>query len=84
MSCALPLIHFLPQSVEPAALGGDQQEINATRRYQCPLYRTSKRAGVLTTTGASSNYVIDVCLPIERDPAFFVLQGTACLTQLDE
>eukprot|EP01052_Picozoa_sp_SAG31_P002976 SAG31_NODE_109_length_24587_cov_111.480848_7_plen_3254_part_00 len=70
----LPIIHFLPV---------ENYVIDPTH-YQCPTYRTSVRAGVLTTTGASSNYVIDLSIPCDRDPAFFVLQGTAALTMLDD
>merc|ERR1711865_1121778 len=69
---SLPYIHFLPvenYQIPPAD-------------YQCPVYRTSIRAGVLTTTGASSNYVVDISIPTNRDPAFFVLQGAAGVTQL--
>jgi len=39
---------------------------------------------VLTTTGASSNYVFDISLPTEREPNFFVLQGTAGLCALSD
>merc|ERR1711988_1077030 len=70
----LPIIHFLPV---------EDYEVDPSH-YQCPTYRTSVRAGVLTTTGASSNYVIDLSIPCDRDPAFFVLQGTAALTMLDD
>ena len=53
---------------------------------QCPLYRTNVRAGVLSTTGASTNYVLDVSFPTpeEHGPSFFVLQGTAGLTMLND
>lgn len=44
------------------------------------------RAGVLSTTGASTNYVCDISFPTpEEAPAsFFVLQGTAGLTMLND
>eukprot|EP01051_Picozoa_sp_SAG22_P008822 SAG22_NODE_695_length_7843_cov_2.924587_6_plen_139_part_00 len=34
--------------------------------YQCPTNWASVRAGVLTTTGASSNYVIDLSIPTDE------------------
>jgi dynein heavy chain len=68
----LPYIHFLPS---------EDCELPLTD-YQCPVYRTNIRAGVLTTTGASSNYVCDLSLPTGgRDPAFFVLQVPASLAR---
>jgi dynein heavy chain len=70
----LPYIHFLPVV----------DYVIPPEDYQCPVYRTAVRAGVLTTTGASSNYVIDISLPTNRDPNFFVLQGAAGLTMLSD
>lgn len=32
------------------------------QRYKCPVYRTTLRKGVLTTTGHSSNYIFDVLI----------------------
>jgi len=73
-NAALPYIHLLP--VEDYQIPSED--------YQCPVYRTAIRAGVLTTTGASSNYVFDLSLPTRREPNFFVLQGTAGVTQLSD
>jgi len=41
------------------------------------------RAGVLSTTGQSTNYVLSVDLPINNDETYFVLKGAALLCQLD-
>ena len=76
MTATLPLIHFEPiENYQPPP-----------EHYQCPLYKTSVRAGVLSTTGQSTNYVLNLSLPIVESttPNFWVLQGTAALCALDD
>lgn len=75
MFAELPIIHFDPiENYEPPK-----------ENYECPLYKTSVRAGVLSTTGQSTNYVLNMSLPIHPDtnPDFWILQGTAALCALD-
>eukprot|EP00854_Cymbomonas_tetramitiformis_P012166 gene12165-14372_t len=77
MFSKLPIILFLPtQDAEPP-----------TSEYQCPLYKTAVRAGVLSTTGQSTNYVLSISLPLPKsgpssEPTFWVLQGIAALCAL--
>lgn len=40
--------------------------------YQAPLYKTSNRAGVLSTTGQSTNYILNVQIPSKEPPSFWV------------
>ena len=76
MFAELPVIHFEPvENYNPP-----------TENYECPLYKTSVRAGVLSTTGQSTNYVLNMSIPIhpDTDPDFWILQGTAALCALDD
>nr|KAI8735296.1 dynein heavy chain 6; axonemal-like [Biomphalaria glabrata] len=52
--------------------------------YECPLYRTSARAGTLSSTGHSTNFVTSITLPSEQSSDFWTLRGVAILCQLDD
>ncbi|XP_042221034.1 dynein axonemal heavy chain 3-like isoform X7 [Homarus americanus] len=52
--------------------------------YHCPVYRTSERSGTLSTTGHSSNYILDLILPSSLPCHHWVSRAAAALTQLDD
>ena len=68
----MPVVHF-----NPAA-----NFVRSTKDYECPLYKTATRAGVLSTTGASSNFVVAVDIPTDRNPDYWVSMGAAMLCAL--
>lgn len=70
----LPVIHFKPlEDYKP-----DPED------YAAPLYKTSVRSGVLSTTGLSTNFVVHVHMPSREPPAAWVQRAAAMLCMLND
>ncbi|XP_032736568.1 dynein heavy chain 6, axonemal isoform X2 [Lontra canadensis] len=74
MNPMLPVVHFEPQ----------QNYVPNPTLYHSPLYKTGARAGTLSTTGHSTNFVVTVLLPSKRSKDYWVAKGSALLCQLNE
>lgn len=69
-----PVINFVPW----------KGKVSNDEKYLCPLYKTSVRAGTLSTTGHSTNFVLSIELETSEHPSHWVLRGAAMLTMLND
>ena len=60
------------------------EKIKPTKTYNCPLYKTTDRRGVLSTTGHSTNFVCDIRVPVDCDAAHWTRRGVAMFLALPE
>ncbi|XP_030643583.1 dynein heavy chain 6, axonemal [Chanos chanos] len=74
MNPMLPVVHFEPQ----------QNYVPEASLYHAPLYKTAARAGTLSTTGHSTNFVVTVMLPSRRPSDYWISKASALLCQLTE
>jgi dynein heavy chain len=70
----VPLIWFKPQ----------EDYVRDPEEYACPCYKTGKRAGVLSTTGQSTNFIINVDIPTKVLPGVWVRRAAAMLCSLND
>jgi dynein heavy chain len=61
------------------------EDISMEGCYPCPCYIESNRRGILTTSGHSSNFIMDFAIPTkDKTASFWVKRGVALLLQLDD
>ncbi|XP_066451266.1 dynein axonemal heavy chain 14 isoform X2 [Eleutherodactylus coqui] len=79
----LPQILFIPHTVDAGSVN-TAGEHNPFYTYECPLYRTPQRAGTLTSSGHSTNFITAVTLPSLCQPKHWIRRGAALLCQIPD
>ena len=71
----VPMIHFIPTA---------NRELPTEGVYFCPLYKVLSRAGTLSTTGHSTNYILFVELPTDKPQSIWIKAGVAMFLSLKQ
>jgi dynein heavy chain len=80
---SVPKVLHVPAPIfwlEPRRL----HEMSEFPHYNCPVYRTADRRGVLATTGHSTNFLRFMRFPSEAPQHHWVLRGVCMLSSLPE
>lgn len=81
LSCQMPVIHFQPVKVAEGKESETGKSSSRNKPYMAPCYKTSKRQGILSTTGQSTNFICYLYLPTsDRKSEHWTKRGTALLT----
>jgi dynein heavy chain len=82
LSDSLPMEMFAP--MPPIRLIPKQNYVPTGNFYIAPLYKTVARAGTLSSTGLSTNFVVSVHLPTDKPNDYWIAKGVALFCNLSE
>jgi dynein heavy chain len=76
---AVPIIH-----VKPISPDDKRGEGGGMIAYDCPVYKTQMRRGTLSTTGHSTNFVLNIELVSSKPQMHWINRGVAIVLSLSD
>ncbi|KAI8622787.1 dynein heavy chain and region D6 of dynein motor-domain-containing protein [Chytriomyces sp. MP71] len=79
------LTDLMPVVLATPILNDDPEYVaSKAASYECPVYKTSARRGTLSTTGHSTNFVMNIQLRTSKPASYWINRGVASVLQLSE
>ncbi|GLI62391.1 hypothetical protein VaNZ11_005010 [Volvox africanus] len=78
----MPVIWLRPEQHRKKPTAADAAANGGVGIYDCPVYKTLTRAGTLSTTGHSTNFVMYLELPSDQPQGHWIDRGVALFTGL--
>eukprot|EP00163_Fabomonas_tropica_P009439 TRINITY_DN1923_c0_g1_i1.p1 TRINITY_DN1923_c0_g1~~TRINITY_DN1923_c0_g1_i1.p1 ORF type:complete len:2652 (-),score=902.80 TRINITY_DN1923_c0_g1_i1:9-7298(-) len=73
--CPMPVMWLEPS---------DEYVRDPDTTYNCPVYKTTRRAGVLSTTGHSTNFIVALDIPTVQPADHWIRNGVALVSMLND
>jgi dynein heavy chain len=59
-------------------------DYDSSQTFSCPVYKTHLRAGVVSSTGHSTNYIASFDLKSDIESDHWIMRGAALICQINE
>ncbi|GBG76408.1 hypothetical protein CBR_g22156 [Chara braunii] len=60
------------------------RDLHTRHCYDCPVYRTTERKGILATTGHSTNFLTSIRIPTDKPASHWIMRGAALIAALSD